>query len=63
MRTTSNSSDILIKQLKNATGVKNRTKIINMALEEYLRKIKRQNIIGLYGKIKIDKKVLKMREI
>ncbi len=63
MRTTLDLSDELIKKVKVATGIKNKTKLIHIALNEYLRKIKRINIKNNYGKIIIDRDVLKMREM
>ena len=62
MRTTLNLSKEIMNKLILTTGIQNKTKIIHLALEEYLRKIKRTKIAGMYGKIKIDEDVLKMRD-
>lgn len=62
MRTTLNLSSKIVNELILTTGIHNKTKIIHLALEEYLRKLKRKNIADLYGKIKINEDVLKMRD-
>ena len=62
MRTTLNLSNELIDKLILTTGIHNKTKIIHLALNEYLRKLKRNMIADKFGKIKIDENVLKMRD-
>ena len=62
MRTTLNLSNELIDKLMLTTGIHNKTKIIHLALEEYLRKLKRKKISDKFGKIEIDENVLKMRD-
>lgn len=62
MRTTLNLSNELIDKLILTTGIHNKTKIIHLALEEYLRKLKRKKVVDKFGKIEIDENVLKMRD-
>lgn len=62
MRTTLNLSNELIDKLILTTGIHNKTKIIHLALEEYLRKLKRKKVADMYGKIKINEDVLKLRD-
>ncbi len=62
MRTTLNLSNELIDKLMLKTGIHSKTKIIHLALEEYLRKLKRKKVADKFGKIEIDENVLKMRD-
>lgn len=61
MRATLNIPDSLINQLIAETGEKNKTRIIRIALEEMLRKIKRNNFKKLRGKIDLDIDLEKFR--
>ena len=54
MRVTLNLPDALINELIIETGEKNKTKIIKAALEDMLRKIKRNNFKKLRGKIDLN---------
>ena len=54
MRATLNLPDAVINELITETGEKNKTKIIKEALEDMLRKIKRNNFKKLRGKIDLD---------
>jgi len=62
MRTTLNLSNELIDKLMLTTGIHSKTKIIHLALEEYLRKLKRKKIADKFGKIEIDESVLKIKD-
>ncbi len=54
MRTTINIRDDLLESLMARTGARNRTKAIEMAVQEYLRKKSIEDLIALSGKIPID---------
>ena len=64
MRTTLNLSDEMIKEAVNASGQQNKTELINTALKEYIRTLKRRKLISLRGSciINSDFNVLKDRE-
>jgi hypothetical protein len=61
MRATLNISDSLINELIIETGEKNKTRIIRSALEEMLRKTKRNKFKKLRGKIDLDIDLEKFR--
>jgi hypothetical protein len=42
----------VVDEIKRLTGCDNRTKIINDALDEYKRKLLRENLLKLQGKIR-----------
>ncbi|HBM16878.1 MAG TPA: hypothetical protein DD381_11115 [Lentisphaeria bacterium] len=54
MKTTLNLNEHLIGEAVKLTGKSNKTEIINEALMEYIRTIKRESLIGLFGKGIID---------
>jgi len=62
MRTTLNISDALIKELLKLSGKNNKTEVITIALKEYLRKLKRNNIKKAYGRLKFDIDIQKSPE-
>ncbi|MFC2155552.1 type II toxin-antitoxin system VapB family antitoxin [Acidobacteriota bacterium] len=62
MRATLNIPDILINDLIAETGEKNKTKIIKTALEEMLKRIRRNRLKKLRGKIDLDLDLEKFRE-
>ncbi|OGF65829.1 MAG: hypothetical protein A2Y62_19150 [Candidatus Fischerbacteria bacterium RBG_13_37_8] len=62
MRTTLDLSEKLVNELLELTGTKNKTKIIERAIEEYVRKLKREKIKQAYGKLKLQVDILKLRE-
>jgi len=61
MRATLSISDVLINELIVETGEKNKTRIIQTALEEMLKKLKRRKLKKLRGKISIDLDLHKLR--
>jgi hypothetical protein len=54
MRTTLNIPDDLMSALMAETGENNKTLIIRKSLEELLKRIRRQNLKRLKGKIDLD---------
>jgi Arc/MetJ family transcription regulator len=54
MRATLNLPDSLIKDLLDITGEKTKTKAICLAIEDFVRRRRRQKLIGLSGKIHFD---------
>jgi len=63
MRTTLDLSEKLVSELLELTGTSNKTKVIELAIEEYVRKLKRENIKKACGKLKLHVDILKLREI
>jgi len=63
MRTTLNIDEKLLNNVIKITGEKNKSKAINKALEEYIRKIKIQELKELSGKVKIIDNWQKWREM
>jgi hypothetical protein len=61
MRARLNIPDLLINELIVETGEKNKTRIIQTALEEMLRKSKRNKFKKLRGKIDLDIDLEKFR--
>jgi len=61
MRATLSISDVLMNELIVETGEKNKTRIIQTALEEMLKKLKRRKLKKLRGKISIDLDLHKLR--
>ena len=47
MRTTLNLSDEMVKEAVLASGMKNKTELINTALKEYVRVLKRRKLMSL----------------
>ena len=54
MRTTLNISDKLLKELESLSEEKTKTQMFNEALEDYIGKKRRERLLSLKGKIKID---------
>lgn len=54
MRTTLNIPDKLINELKNISYGKSKTQLLIEALEEYINKKRREKLLSLKGKIKIE---------
>lgn len=54
MRATLNISDKLISEVQEITGEKSKTKAITVAIEEFIRQKKINELISLRGKINID---------
>jgi Arc/MetJ family transcription regulator len=62
MRTTLNIKDNLITESMKLAGIANKTKVVEMALTDFVRKMKREKIKKSCGKLKLDMDVLKLRE-
>ncbi len=54
MRTTLNVDDELLESIVEATGEKNKSKAVNAALKEYIRRKHVQELIDSWGKIIVD---------
>jgi hypothetical protein len=54
MRATLNLPDALIKDLLEVTGEKTKTKAICLAIEDFIRRRRRQKLLALSGKIHFD---------
>ena len=54
MRTTLNIDDKLLETVIEATGEKNKSKAVNAALKEYIRRKHVQELIDSWGKIIVD---------
>jgi hypothetical protein len=54
MRTTLIIPDKLMKDLMDETGETSKTVLVRRSLEEMLRKVRRENLKGLRGKIDLD---------
>ena len=62
MRTTLNLSDELMREVIALSGIGNKTKLIETALNEYMRKLKREKIKGSFGKIPMDLDIVEFRK-
>ena len=49
MKTTMNLSDELVQQAMKYTGIKEKTKLVNVALETLIRESSRKQLIQLFG--------------
>jgi Arc/MetJ family transcription regulator len=47
--------DNLLKTALVIGGLKTKKETVNMALDEFIQRRKRQEVIGLFGKVKFDK--------
>ena len=54
MRTTLNIDDSLLESIIEATGEKSKSKAVNAALKEYIRRKYVQELIDSFGKIIVD---------
>ncbi len=54
MRTTFNMPDELIKELESLSEGKSKTQMFTEALEDYISKKRREQLLSLKGKINID---------
>ena len=61
MRTTVDLDDHLVKEALKVTGISKKTKLLEEALREIIRKKKREKIIKKFGQLKFDPKVVKLR--
>jgi hypothetical protein len=62
MRATLNLPDTIIEELMRETGENNRTRLIKTALEQMLKKIKRDKLKKMRGKIDFDLDLRELRE-
>ena len=65
MRTTLNISDDILSSAMKASGTKSKTKLVNDALKEYAKTIRKKQLISLMGSgiISKDFDINKMREL
>ncbi|MCK4766169.1 MAG: type II toxin-antitoxin system VapB family antitoxin [Candidatus Aminicenantes bacterium] len=63
MRTTLNLDDSLMQAIMKNTGITGKTKIINKALAEYLKKLNRESIMAACGKLDFDIDVRAFRDL
>ncbi len=54
MRTTMSLDDGLIKELMKVTGARTKTAAIHLAISEFLRRKKIEELLALEGKIQLD---------
>ncbi len=54
MRATLNLPDALIRHLLQITGEKKKTKAICLAIEDYIRRNRREKLLSLSGKVQFD---------
>ncbi len=62
MRATINLPDPLIDDLLKVSGEKKKTRAICLAIEEYIRRRRKEKLLSLSGKINIDLDWKKMEE-
>jgi len=62
MRTTLNLNDDLITESMELSGITNKTKVIELALHDFVRKMKREKIKQSYGKLKLEVDIMKLRK-
>ncbi len=63
MRVTLNINDSILNAVMKETGIRNKTMIINLSLDEMLKKIRRNKIKKVRGKIDIDIDLNKLRKM
>jgi len=63
MRATLNLPDALIHSLLQITGEKKKTKAICLAIEDYIRRNRREKLLSLSGKVQFDLGWQEMEEI
>jgi Arc/MetJ family transcription regulator len=63
MRTTINIRDEVIKQVVEYTGAKNMSQAVNEVLEMFVREKRKQKLIELKGKLKLEDNWQKLREM
>lgn len=62
MRTTLNLNDDLITESMELSGITNKTKVIELALSDFVRKLKREKIKESCGKLKLEVDIMKLRK-
>jgi hypothetical protein len=63
MKATLNLDDKRMQEIMKITGEKNKTEIVNNALDEYLKKLNRDSIKEAYGKFNFDLNVREFRNL
>ncbi len=63
MRATLDIPDSLIEDLLRVTGEKKKTKAICIALDDYIRRRRKEKLLALSGKVKFDLDWKKMEEM
>lgn len=61
MRTTLDLSDRLMQEVMKLSGIGNKTLLIETALSEYMRKLKRDRIKNSFGKLALDIDIVELR--
>ena len=62
MRTNIEINNKLMKKAKRLSRIKTKKDIVNIALEEFVRKLDKKSLLDLNGKIKWSGNLAKMRE-
>lgn len=62
MRTTLNINGDLIAESIKLSGIANKTKVIEIALSDFVRKLKREKIRESCGKLNLKVDIIKLRE-
>ncbi len=62
MRTTLNISDALMDDLMRLVDVPSKTKAIELAIQDFIRKLKRERLKKVYGQMKMNVDIMKLRE-
>lgn len=62
MRTTLNLNDDLISESVKLSGISNRTKIIELALSDFVRKLRRDKIKKACGELDLKVDVIELRK-
>jgi len=63
MRSTLNLPANLMNDIIKLSGINNKTKLIIIALEEYQKKLKRERILKMRGKLSLDINIQEMRKM
>ena len=63
MRTTINVQDSIFKNILSLTGASTKTEAVNRALAEYVRLKRKEQLIELSGKIRIEENWQELREM
>lgn len=63
MRTTLNIDDQLFDQIMATTTARTKTEAVNLALKEYVRLKRKEQLLALSGKIRIESNWRELREL
>lgn len=63
MRTTLNISDHLITELMKLSGISSKSKAIELAISDFVRKLKREKIKRSCGKLNLKVEIMKLRNM